>query len=410
MKKCPKCGTILDDSKKQCYMCGASLEEKKSTSNDFSNPFDATIGATVSKGQDNVFNNGEDITIKPKEVVKKNNDNVFFSQNSSSQDFFGGEINKLNSMSYDERSSIKKGIDNLFNSKSKFKSKNSTNKEKKNEKVNNKITYSTMPKKDENQSKPIPHNNPPQPKPEKPKPTPKTNQFFNDDIQDSKTPPPPKKVFDFENKNQKPNNMNPLVPKPNINRKSQRQTKIKEMQFTGDTKRMAVNFVCILLFIGMLVFVYFAFLKKDKSTDLAGLVYQINDEFKLSSQDSMSRYYKYNDKCTVRVNYGATNSADNFIDNYLKNIEETYIKDKDATASYDELKINDNVWTTLSIVYLKKETSGIGGAAPLARYRYTTIINKGNFYSIIFTNMDEDQACEQKYEEFANTLNFNKSD
>ena len=31
MKKCPKCGTILDDSKKTCYMCGTVLQ--KSVSN-----------------------------------------------------------------------------------------------------------------------------------------------------------------------------------------------------------------------------------------------------------------------------------------------------------------------------------------------------------------------------------------
>ena len=57
MKKCPKCGTILDDSKKKCYMCGTELSTNK---NPFGNglTFDNDIGATVTKNQDNVFNNG----------------------------------------------------------------------------------------------------------------------------------------------------------------------------------------------------------------------------------------------------------------------------------------------------------------------------------------------------------------
>ena len=98
MKKCPKCGTILDDSKKKCYMCGTSLTLSNSVS-DFSANFNDEIGSSVTKAADNVFNNGEDINVNSKDIVdgEINNNGSFFSHNSSSRDYFGGEINKLNS-------------------------------------------------------------------------------------------------------------------------------------------------------------------------------------------------------------------------------------------------------------------------------------------------------------------------
>lgn len=84
MKKCPKCGTILDDSKKKCYMCGADL--LRSSITNFGDSFNEQIGATVTTSQDNVFNNVENITAKVDDVVS-NNDNATFSQQSSSVDF-----------------------------------------------------------------------------------------------------------------------------------------------------------------------------------------------------------------------------------------------------------------------------------------------------------------------------------
>ncbi len=80
MKKCPKCGTILDDSKKKCYMCGTELSK---TSGSFAENFDIKIGAQTSKGQDNVFNNGKDLNAKGKDMFGKPQKGIFFSDNSS---------------------------------------------------------------------------------------------------------------------------------------------------------------------------------------------------------------------------------------------------------------------------------------------------------------------------------------
>ena len=49
MKKCPQCGTILEETKKKCYMCGAELQ--KTLFGDFGDTFDEQIGATVTNGQ-----------------------------------------------------------------------------------------------------------------------------------------------------------------------------------------------------------------------------------------------------------------------------------------------------------------------------------------------------------------------
>ncbi len=151
MKKCPKCGTVLDDSKKKCYMCGADLTASTSVS-DFSSSFDNKIGSSITRGIDNVFNNGKDINVDSSDIIgeKKNNNGSFFSHNSSSRDFFGGEINKLNSMTYDDRSQSKKKINNLFG-KNELKSKDEINSKQKKKRPDKndgkvkKISYSTNP-------------------------------------------------------------------------------------------------------------------------------------------------------------------------------------------------------------------------------------------------------------------------
>ena len=68
MKKCPKCGTVLDDSKKTCYMCGTVLNNNSPLN--FGDTFDNQIGATVTKSQDNVFNNVDSFNQKPKVVER----------------------------------------------------------------------------------------------------------------------------------------------------------------------------------------------------------------------------------------------------------------------------------------------------------------------------------------------------
>ena len=144
MKKCPKCGTILDDSKKKCYMCGADLTITASVK-EFSSNFDTSIGSTISRGSDNVFNNGTDIDVDSEDITSsKNNNGSFFSHSSSSKDFYHREISKLNSEQKENKKDKKKK--GLF---SRIKKDKKNKKEKKVEENNaqvKKITYSTKPK------------------------------------------------------------------------------------------------------------------------------------------------------------------------------------------------------------------------------------------------------------------------
>lgn len=417
MKKCPKCGTILDDSKKKCYMCGMELSSNK---NRFGNglSFNGDVGATVTKNQDNVFNNGQDIKVKGNDLLKKNNDNAFFSQNSSSKDYFGTEINKLNSMSYDERSGFKKSLDNIFASKKSFKSKNELHKEKDIKKtkvvnesgeVGTKITYSTQPSKT-NESK----------KNEKSVlkkaskfdfgfTKEKKNIFSREEQHNNRE----KFSFNQNTNSVKKSNLgnNQLSntqksAKANVSNKVKGYSSGDNTFSSSDNKRMITNLVCIIIFVGMMLFVYFNFLKPKDNNDLSGLVYEMDSEFKLTSKDSFSRYYTYNKNCAIRINYGATDEK-SFVDNYLNNIKETYEKDKNTTIQYEELNVNDNIWTSMSVIYLPEpSTSTTVGITPKVRYRYTAIVEGGNFYTIIFVNPKEEQTCYDKYDSFVDSLKF----
>lgn len=101
MKRCPKCGTILDDSKNKCYMCGSDLENK--TLGSFVDNFDQQIGAVITNNQDNVFNNGKDIVNETHEILDlgEGNDSSFFSYSSSSKGAYGEEIEQLDGEEYE---------------------------------------------------------------------------------------------------------------------------------------------------------------------------------------------------------------------------------------------------------------------------------------------------------------------
>ncbi len=116
MKKCPKCGTILDDSKKKCYMCGTELS--KAVGN-FAENFDVKVGAQTTAGQDNVFNNGKDLNAKGKDMFGKSQKGVFFSNNSSAS----GVLN--NSSQFDNKKKGNEvGTTSFFDSKGKNKGAN----------------------------------------------------------------------------------------------------------------------------------------------------------------------------------------------------------------------------------------------------------------------------------------------
>ena len=118
MKKCPKCGTILDDSKVKCYVCGTDLQRQTLTNG---NSFNESIGATVSNNQGNVLSNNRAF-----QETNMNQINGSFSSGSSfSNSLYNNQLNNLNSMAYDDRTALEK----MFSSDDRFKSKSEINAE-----------------------------------------------------------------------------------------------------------------------------------------------------------------------------------------------------------------------------------------------------------------------------------------
>ena len=446
MKKCPKCGTILDDSKKQCYMCGTNLDIVKVDLAE-----NNQVGAVVTGGQDNVFNNGEDIKFKGKDVVKKNNDSAYFSQDSRSRGFFNEDLNALNAQEPDNRSKLQKSLDSIFGNK-KFGEGNDASKNKKNKKKNQKEEVVEKKGPQARNKKIISEEVPDTPMDE-----PDSDQALISRImsngEDEKEknvisqlddPKPRKKVdmVEKEPKEEKKNSFGFLneIPEEDghdfgFNREPKRKVKVKsnkpsivdsfkkkvselaekvpkkqkssrgykdggsDLKFNG---QMFFNLISIIAFIGVLYFVWNYAINKKVDTSLSGLVYDMSSDFKLKSKDAYSRYYVYNDSCTIKINTSNNTS----VDNYIQNIKDTYGNDPDALVMFEELKINEYMWSSLGIFYYGKDGNQIGGKAPLARYRYTSILNKGDFFAIIFVNTYEDADCQSKYDEFVKTLNF----
>ena len=118
MKKCPQCGTILEETKKKCYMCGAELQ--KTLFGDFGDTFDEQIGATVTNGQDNVFNNVGNVMSGAEGTISNNNSNVTFSNSMNSIEQVQENVVPNLPSKYDNRTAIEK----IFSTDARYKQAN----------------------------------------------------------------------------------------------------------------------------------------------------------------------------------------------------------------------------------------------------------------------------------------------
>ena len=381
MKKCPKCGTILDDSKKKCYMCGADLQKR--TSIDFGENFDDDIGATVSKSQDNVFGSVENISIDVDDVVDNSNSDVTFSSNSSSADIYKNQIDSLNSMQYDERSPLEK----IFSSDSRFRSKDEINAQdamKKNAKSKKKVSSSK-------------------------KKSTETSDLFPNKVKKEVPPlmPPIEKNDNSQKDIQKPaiNWGNNLLNSGNNDVSGYKDKVSKKFSISPS---FIFNSVCFLLFLFLMGYMYFNFIKPkvNETTSFGGLNYKIDSKFILKNDDNYSRYYTYGEDCALRINYGPTGNVDGFIESFFEGVKTEYESKKGYTTMQEEIKIQDNVWSSLSVIQLQENTAGPGGYSSKTKYKYVSIVYKGNFYDIRYVNIQDDGTCSSMYDAFVQTLAF----
>ncbi len=345
MKKCPKCGTILDDSKKKCYMCGTELSK---SSGSFADNFDIKIGAKTTKGQDNVFNNGVDIKAKGNEMFGRNQEGVFFSNNSTSSGVYQNSKPKssfqninpnLNSVPVRKPDNSKNQADNAIND---FFKKNQP------------IT-------------PI----------QKEKPA----------VQNT----PPKKVKQDKI----------VLPKEEK----------KNSENSGISFSFIFNTLCFIVFLGLLLFVYVRFIKpKTANSDIiyGKLHYVMSSDMKLSQDNKDSKYYTHGESCAIKISYGETNDIDGFVDSYFDQIQDEYRNDNSYLTQTEKFKINGNTWSSLSVLKIDINPASSGGVSKQTKYKYISIVYDNAYYNIVYANIDDDNECSNMYEDFVNTLEFEK--
>lgn len=396
MKKCPKCGTILDDSKTKCYMCGADLAKKPQM--DFLNNFNDQVGAATTKSQDNVFNGVNTINTNVSQIGGTNS-NAAFPKSAKPADFYNKQMNNPQNTGYDDRTAIEKifSNDKRFQNGQQINAKKNLRPLKKHEdisKIRKQPKTETPPpifqNKIENNINPIQNNTP-------------NNLNFNNNI-----PVQPNIV-----KNINTPNMNSSQ-KPKINWGNNLKNNNKEKIELPKKKRkissaFIFNTTCFILFTILLVVVYFKFSSHGpgKGYDtIADLNYKINKNFILKSDDKTSRHYTYGEKCGLRISAIANIDKDSYIDKYYKGIKEKYNADNGYITQLNEIRINKNVWSEIAIEQLKEDAAGTGGYSVNSKYRFITIVYKGKFYELIYTNLEGDNTCSAMYDELIQSLEF----
>lgn len=391
MKKCPKCGTILDDSKKQCYMCGTDLDDEEQS---FEESFSMQLSNDVKKDENVMVDNS-----------------VSFSTNNN----YDTELNKLNSMDFDERNGLQKNIDSFFNKEKGFKNKESLIAEKKAlEGERQKALQEQKNLKEEKERA----------KEEKKKNAEAMVQQIKEEKrrkkEEEKAKNERKALVKKANNKFLPSNTN----FPSFSEDEQyindfsgfskvSNKKNDSKNYFANAKRKKINLaplfniVCIIVAVVGIYFVYDKFIKDKDSTDgIGGLKYVMPEDLKLESSDGSNRYYTYGQSCSVRISYGATSLGDTFIDNYIASQKEAFENEEGATPVYEELKINDNKWKSMNILYVMEDEQSEEGFKSFIKYKYTSIFFNGNFYHVVLVNARGNDECLSLYNQFLETLTF----
>ena len=356
MKKCPQCGTILEESKKKCYMCGAELRKKSFV--DFGDTFDEQIGATVSNSQDNVFNNVGNVMSGAEGAISNNSSQVTFSNSMNSAEPIQEQIASSLPSKYDNRTAIEK----IFSTDARYKQdiKNFNN--------YNQDAFSNNPQcLDSTPMVPLP-------------PT-----------------PPPELINDNKKKE-----------KPSINWGDNLKKSYDDDSDISNKKKFNINMIfnllSVIIFFITMIFLYFKFIapnNKPSIENFGGLTYKIDSDFILESEAGGIRYYTYGSSCALKVSYGPTVETQGFIDSYFEQVKESFSNSK---TSLTEMNINGNNWTEIRVFDFEKNAAASNGYAEILRYKYVAIVHKGNFYDIVFANDSDDNRCSAMFDKFQQSL------
>lgn len=443
MKRCPKCGTVLDDDKRKCYMCGADL--LRSAITHFGETFDAQIGATVSNSQDNVFNNVGNIQADPNDAVGNTGvDNSTFTSsgadfynnsndNNNSNNFSG--LDGLNSMQYDNRTAIEK----IFSGNQRFKSKDEINAElamKKNEEgqqqnpfaqnnsINNNFNNNQNANKQDSNVLPFGQNNVSNPMGNM------TNNTTNNTVQpvqpnlfkspqqnNAQKSTKAKKPFgSFFKNNSDKTNVKQEKKKINWGDNLEKKDNVLNKKFSKEFLKnvhldigLIVNTACFIVFMIAMLIIYNKVIKPRNAENLqfGDLVYKINDDFLLKNEYSNSRTYTYGEDCNLRITYG-TAAPDDTISKYFDETKERFSNNSDFITQESKLDINGNTWSTLEILQIEKNDTAISGTQTRVKYRFVTMVYDGSYYRIEFINTQSDNKCSAMYDEMQASMSFKK--
>lgn len=178
-------------------------------------------------------------------------------------------------------------------------------------------------------------------------------------------------------------------------------------------KNISMSFIfntcCFVLFIIIIVFVYFKFLRtpSNENVKLGGLHYTIDEKFNLKSEDSLSKSYEYNSSCYITLSYGVNITDSSYIDKYYDDIQGTFEStESGAAVSNDTMTINGNVWTTLNVAYIVNDPYSQEGKKIVVKYRYLSILHNANIYHIVYANETGADECATMLNDLVTTLSF----
>lgn len=392
MKNCPNCGAPIFDNKNQCFACGMDLtahnNTEPKTDDGFADNFFAQIGGVVSNEQDTV------LTSQPIDVSANVND-------VSSQK----NINNQNVMVVDTQDN--NANNDSFNS---ILGAYITTEETKAPDTGSTQKLFTITK--EKREQPVVQEQVVQ--------QPVVNQPVQAPLRD--IPAVVQEAYDSQIP--KPVQVEQVHVAPTVaesvqiddegefidqDKKAKEEKKVAKQEEGPKEKpkvntTLIFNICCTVVFLGMLVFVYFNFLRKPDNThtELGGLTYEMNSEFELIHENSGSKYYTYkSDNCSVRVSFMAAND-DSVLNNFFISSKEHFANDPNYNFQNDSIKINNNTWESLTVIEMPNGSV----TAPTLRYKYSAIVYNATFYSIAFVNLNNDDKCTSMYNDFNDSLIF----
>ena len=161
------------------------------------------------------------------------------------------------------------------------------------------------------------------------------------------------------------------------------------------------NFISLAVFLGVLVFVYFKFIKKDVNyVQFNNLSYNEPSSYNEKKDGKNITYSKKN--CVIKMNYENSGVDSQYITKYFDSIIESKSKEKNLSFQFIDLKINSNLWSGLNVLLVDDKNLN----SLKEKERYISILYSGNVYNISYYNNSFSEECTNDFDELLGSLEF----